>query len=464
MFSELRAHAQRRGIAAFLACTAQFLSALNMGIGPLMIPSVAADLGFGPVGQAWVVSGYALAFAGFVLLGGRLADVFGGGRTLMLGYAAAMLSACAATIAPSTAIMIGARIGQGVGAAITVPAALAILATSQRGLSGRSRVLALFAASGGIGFGLGLAAGGLAADTVGWRWLFGCVAVLSALLVALTFVFVERTKRSQSRLNIWPSIWAAVGLVLIAYAVTIGPSSEGMGRASLVAALAGACLLAIFVRSQVRASDPIMPPELWARPHFALSIIATALIYGAWVSAYYFAALFLQDSLGLSATAAALVMAPLAFGAAAGSRIAAMILPRVSSPAILIAVGSIECAASITLLATPGLTSPWAIVLLLTLVVGGQTVAFVSLNVVALSVAEVSEMGMVGSVFNASCQVGGGFAVGILAAIASEFSGSAIADGYRVAFLCAALLALGAGIVASGSRIKRRQAVEVAPP
>lgn len=464
MFVELRAHAERRDIAIFLACTAQFLSALNMGIGPLMIPNVATDLGFGPVGQAWVVSGYALSFAGFVLLGGRLADIFGGGRTLMLGYAVAMASAFVATCAPSTAVMIGARIGQGVGAALTVPAALAILATSRSGLPGRSRVLALFAASGGAGFGLGLAAGGLAADTIGWRWLFGEIGALSALLTVLTFVLVGRSRRTPGRLSILPTIWAATGLMLLAYAVTIGPSGESMGWLSLAAGIVGVCLLAIFVGSQARAREPIMPLELWTRPHFALSIISAALIYGAWVSTYYFAALFMQDALGLSATATALFMAPLAFGAAAGSRIAAMLLPTVSSPAKLIASGSIMCAASIVLLATPGLSSPWVVVLLLMLVVGSQTVAFVSLNLVALSVAAVGEMGLTGSVFNASSQVGGGFAVGILSVVANEFSSSTMDVGYRVTFICASLLALGAGLIALCSRSRRKQAAEPAQP
>ncbi|WP_179377925.1 MFS transporter [Rhodococcus sp. ACS1] len=448
MFGLRRGQLDPRKLAVFLACAAQFLSALNMGIGPLMIPRLSADLGFGQVEQAWVVSGYALAFAGFVLLGGRLADVFGGARIVTLGFYVATLSAAVAACSPTTTVLIGARIGQGLGAALTVPAALAIIATTHQELSGRSRALATFAASGAVGFGLGLACGGLAADTIGWRWLFVALGLVSAVLAVSTTVAVRRTQRKALPVSLWSSVSSAAGLMLVAYAVTVGSSGQGAHLSTVIAGGTGLCFLGLFLWSQGRSQSPIMPLELWTRPGFALNIVSTALIYGAWVSAYYFAALLLQDVLGLSGTAAALFMAPLALGATAGSRIAGVLLPRVARPARLILSGSFVCAVATGLLALPSLCHPWLIVILLSVVVAGQSTAFVALNVEVLAGASVDEVGLIGSVFNAGCQVGGGMAVGTLAALSQAVGGAEIVIGCRVAFLCAAALALLAGIAA----------------
>ncbi|WP_257016369.1 MFS transporter [Rhodococcus sp. ACS1] len=435
------------GAAVLLACAAQFLSALNMGVAPLLVSPLSADLGFGAVGQSWMVSGYALAFAGFVLLGGRLTDVFGGGRMLAVGYAVAAVSALLAACSPTGTVMIGARIAQGIGAALTVPAALGIIATTHQELAARSRALAAFAGSGAVGFGLGLAFGGLAADTVGWRWLFAALGGISALLTVLTVALVERRKRSLHRVSIWGSVLSAAGLMLLAYAVTIG-AKQGFQLSTLGAGLAGICVLAAFVMGQSRSRSPIMPIEIWSRPGFAVNVGSTTLLYGAWVSAYYFAALMLREVLGLSATTAALVMAPLAIGAAIGSRTASVALPRLARPSTLILIGCMMCALSIACLAIPALAQPWVVVVVLTLVVTGQAAAFVSLNVATLSVAGPDEAGLAGALFNAGCQVGGGLAVSFLAAFSQVLSGGDIAGGYRVALLGAALLALSAGLVA----------------
>ncbi|MGW8813036.1 MFS transporter [Gordonia terrae] len=463
MSGRIRNCAQRHGLAIFLACAAQFLSALNMGIGPLMIPQMASDLGFGPIAQAWVVSGYALAFAGFVLIGGRLADVFGGGWVLLVGYALASTSAAVAALSHTTVFLIGARIGQGAGAALTVPAALTIIVTARSGSSDRSRMLALFAGAGGVGFGVGMAVGGLASDTVGWRPMFAAVAVLSALLAALTLVLIDGRPRSSVRLGIWPGVCAAAGLLLLAYAVTVGASSEGLGRSTVIAVAAGGLLFAIFVVSQAQSTDPIMPLSLWTRPGFTVSIIAATLAYAAWVSCYYFSALSLQQVLGLSGTAAACVMAPIGFGAALGSHLAARVLPRASSPRLLIVAGAVLYAMAIALLAVPGLQNPWSVVLVLAVVVGGHTAAYVGLNTVAFSAGDVGEYGVIGSIFNASSQIGGGLAVALLAVVAVSVAGGDPELGYRATFLVASGLALASGAVIACTRLPKTRATAATP-
>ncbi|PWU61082.1 hypothetical protein DLE60_07665 [Micromonospora globispora] len=378
------------------------------------------------------------------------ADVFGGGRVLATGYALATMSALVAAAAPTGGVLIGARITQGVGAALTVPAALAIIAAARQDLAGRSRALASYAGSGAVGFGLGLAVGGLAADTIGWRWLFAALAAISALLTGLTVGWVQRRARSAGRVSVWGGVLSSAGLLLLAYTVTIG-AKQGFYGATVLCGVAGTGLIVAFVRTQVRSQSPIMPIGIWSRPGFALTIVSTMLLYGGWVSAYYFVALLLQGVLGLSAAAAALAMLPLALGAAIGSRTAGWLLPRVDQPRTVVFVGSLTCALAVAGLAIPAVDQVAIVVPVLLVVVTGQSAAFVAQNVTALSATDLDEAGLSGALFNAGCQVGSGMTVGSLAVLSDAVSGGSrpveAAAGYRAALLAAALLALVAGMI-----------------
>ncbi|ALJ21856.1 MFS transporter [Microbacterium sp. No. 7] len=433
------------------ATTAQFLNALHLGVAPLLVPSVQHELALHETQTAWIVAGYTLAFGALVLLGGRLADIHGGRTMLVLGMLGATAAALVAAAAPSGLVLIAGRVLAGAAAALTAPAAMEIIArTTDRGPA-RSHALGWFAAAGALGFGSGLVLGGWGADALGWRHVFLLLAVTALASLAMTLRWVPRRERAVSGpLGLWDSLTCCAGLLVFVHGVTISSRAGWLTVPTLGGIALGLALVALFVWRQSRSAAPLMPLEIWRAPGFWRVIVSTALIYGAWVGAYFFGALMLRDVLGMSATAASLAMLPTAAGAMFGSLFSAHVLPRLRRAESAIVGGSLVCGIGTIALALFGPAGgALAVVALLLVIVAGETSAFVAQNVTALALAPAGQEGLAGGLFTAACQIGGGLSVGLLSLVfaALPASGPAPEAAYAVTLTAAGTLAILAALV-----------------
>lgn len=236
-----------------------FLNILNLSSVNIALPDISADLEFSDAALPWVISAYALTFAGFLLVGGRLADLLGRRRVLAIGFAIFGIFTLADALATSPQALIAARGAQGIGAALTIPAALGILTTTFEEGAQRSRAIAAFAAAGAGGFACGLILGGVVTDALGWRWVFGLTVAPIALLWASTFFLLAAdttADRGEGGVDVPGAVTATIGLLGLLFGLTNAPEA-GWGAASTVTAFVAAFgMLAVFLWIQGRVREP----------------------------------------------------------------------------------------------------------------------------------------------------------------------------------------------------------------
>jgi len=446
-----------------LLCSAMFLNILNLSSVNIALPDIAADLDLGAANLPWVISAYAVTFAGFLLVGGRVADLRGRRRVLAVGFATFAVFTVGSAVAIGPATLIAARGLQGVGAAIIVPAALGILTTTFAQGAARSRALGAFAAAGAVGFGCGLILGGVVTDAVGWRWVFGLTAPLAVVVLALTFVLVPRDPdgRTAGSVDLAGALSATAGLLVLVYALTEAGSTGWAAPVTVAALVGGIALLALFLYLQRRVSEPLMPFRIWALPSFAPVVGVVFCLYGAWTGVVFFLALTLQNVVGYSPTEAGLALLPIALVGYAGSTLAGRLLPRVGPRRLLLA-GLAVFIAGIALMAFIDSRSPYwpHIVSAVTLAIAGNSLTFVACTATALGHAALDLKSLLGGVLTTSVQLGGGLGLTVVSAVAAPHiapgaTGEALLPGYHAAFWAAAAIAT-VGLLATVLFVRER--------
>lgn len=431
-----------------LLCSTMFINILNLSSVNIALPAIAVELDVGAATLPWVISAYAVAFAGFLLVGGRLADLYGRRRALTVGFLIFVVFTIVDAVATSATLLIAARALQGIGAALTIPAALGILAMTFAEGAARSRALAAFAAAGAVGFGCGLLLGGVVTDTVGWRWVFGLTALAVAVLLTMTFVLVppDPPDRAKGRVDLPGALTATAGLLIVVHALTRAADVGWNTPATLVGLMAGIVLLALFLILQARVSDPLMPFHVWTQPNFAPSLAVAFFLYAAWTGVVLFLALTLQHVIGYSPTEAGLALLPIAIGGYVGSTLAGRLLPR-AGPRRLAALGMTVLLAGIVLMAfLDSRSGYWPhIALAVTLAITGNSVTYVTCTATALAHGNRDEDSLLGGLFNTSVQTGGGVGIAVIGAVAATRiapgdTGHALLPGYRAAFWTAAVI------------------------
>lgn len=434
-------------------CSTMFFNILTLSSVNIALPDIADDLDVSAATLPWVISAYALSFAGFLLVGGRVADLVGRRRVLAAGFTIFATFTVMDALATSPAMLIAARGLQGIGAAITIPAALGILATTFTQGPARSRALAAFGAAGAVGFGCGLLIGGVVTDALGWRWVFGLTAPPVAVLLALTFVLVPRDPDvATGHVELPGALTATTGLVSIVFALTRAGEAGWASLATLAALVGGIALLTVFVVQQRRVPEPLVPAHVWSLPNFTPVMAIAFCLYAAWTGVVYFLALTLQNVLDYSPTEAGLALLPIAVGGFAGSTLAGRLLPR-TGPRRLLALGLSSYIIGIVAMAFIDAETPYwpHIFLALTLAIAGNSVTFVSATATALAHSDPGEESLLGGLFNTSLQVGGGVGLALVSAVATAQldpgdAGDALLPGYHAAFWAAS--AIGAAALA----------------
>ncbi len=431
---------------------------LDAAIVNVALPSIRQDLGFTPTGLAWVINGYLLTFAGFMLLGGRAADLFGHRRMLTAGLLLFSASSLVAGLATAPEVLVAARLAQGIGAAMLAPATLAVINTNFTEKHERARAFGAWAAAGGVGGMAGAIAGGALTTGLSWRWVFLINVPIGAVLIAVAIVSLAGTRTARrDKLDLTGAVTGTAGLATLIYGV-MQSANHGWASVRVVGpTLAGLVLLVVFTVVEARfATQPIMPPRLFRTRGVAAGNVMLLLFGAISIAMWYFTSLFLQNVLGYSPLGAGLGQTPAAVTFMVTARLAAALLPRTGVRPLVLA-GSSCFLAGFGWLAHAHATSGYiASVLGPTLLIAvGIGLTFPTLMAAATANAPHSDAGIIGGLANTASQVGGAVGLAVLATAASATTGmgvgrhsrAALAAGYDRVFLIAAGLGLAIAVV-----------------
>jgi MFS family permease len=429
----------RAGAAVWLAFAALALGQLLVDIDDVVLnialPSIAGDVAMPAATVPWAVNAYLLAFGGLLLLGGRLADRYGHRSALLVGVGVFVAASVAGAVASTPALVVLARGGQGLAAALLAPAAMSLLVHTFPEPEQRATALGLWGAVTGLGAVAGLVIGGVVTEHLGWRWIFGGNAVV-AVLVGLSVLALLPSGTGDRRVAIDPvPAVAAVGAVLATVWALHGTLEHGWVSAHTAGWLGAATLAAGLALVLGRRSPaPLVPPSLLRDRSVLVADASGALVGAALLGTFYFVSLHLQQVLGYSPLHAGWSYLPLVAGLVLAAGAGSSAVPRLGARPVL-AAGMATCAAGLVLLGRLGITPTpgpfWSTLLPGLLVTGlGLGLAFVSLTSTALpGGAGTRDGGAAGGLYNTALQLGGAIGLAVLAAVAGGRTDALLADG-----------------------------------
>ncbi|MBV9423779.1 MAG: MFS transporter [Solirubrobacterales bacterium] len=449
-----------------LSCLAQFMVILDVSVVNVALPKIRGALGFTEQDLQWVVNAYTVTFAGFLLLGGRAADLLGRRRVFVSGLVLFALASLAGGLAGSQGVLIAARAVQGLGGAVVAPASLSILTTTFQEGPARNRAVGIWGAMGGAGGAAGVLLGGVLTDIAGWRWiLFINVPIgLIAALLALRFIVESRSEGSTRNFDLLGAVTATVGLSLLVLGI-VRTDVTGWGSAQALGLIAGGlALLLVFVAIEGRfAKAPLMPLRIFASRTLTAANVVMLLVGAASFGMWFFLSLYLQQVLGYSPIRAGLAFLPMTVCIIVGSTLASRAVARVGAKPLLVAGLAFQAAglALFTGLSADGsyLGDVLAPSLLTAIGIG---CAFVPVTIAAVAGVARREAGLASGLVNTSRLVGGALGLAILAALATSRTNGdlrhggagahavhvALTNGFQLAFAVAAGFAVVGGLVA----------------
>jgi EmrB/QacA subfamily drug resistance transporter len=453
--TEARDFAERRWLALGLLCVAQFVVVLDASIVNVALPSIGKALDFSQENLSWVVNAYVLTFGGFLLLGGRLADLLGRRRVFIFGL---VLFALVGGFSNSDSMLIAARAVQGLGAAILSPSALSIVTTTFRDGAERNKALGVWGAVAGSGGAAGVLLGGVLTDGLGWEWvLWVNVPIgIGAALLAPTLVAESRAEGDRRAFDVAGALSVTAGLSVLVYAL-VDATDAGWGSTQTVGLLALAvALLVAFVAIELRSPQPLVPFRIFRLRTLTGANVVGILIGASLFSMFFFISLYMQQVLGYSAIHAGLSYLPLALTIIVTAGVASQLVTKVGFKPVL-AAGMVFIAAGLIWFGQVSVGGSF-----LTDILGpsllaaiGLGLAFVTSTIAAVSGVDEHEAGLASGLINTSQQVGGALGLAILATVANtttnNASGShvhALTEGFQTAFLAGAAFAI-IGLIAT---------------
>jgi EmrB/QacA subfamily drug resistance transporter len=451
-----------------LACVAQFMVVLDVSIVNVALPQIGRELHYSSVGLQWVVNAYVLTFAGFLLLGGRAADLFGRKRVFIAGLGLFSLASLAGGLAQTAGQLTAARAVQGLGGAILSPATLTIITTTFSDGHSRTRAIGIWSSVAGAGGATGAVFGGILTGYLGWRWvLFVNVPIGVAAIALSAAVLTEARRPSAGKLDIAGALTATGGLALLVYAI-VSTDTHPWGSGRTVALLAAAALiLGVFVLIEARfASAPLMPLSLFRSRSLSTANLTMLLLGACFFSMWYFLTLYLQEVHGYSPLKAGLLFLPMGLAIIAGAQVSIRLIARLGAPQVL-TMGLFLAAAGFVWIAQLHASSTYlASVLPGTLMTSfGVGLSFTPLAQTATSGVPFQLAGLASGLLNTSRQVGGSIGLAALATLATAHTHAvihttsvkqALTSGYDRAFLMASIVTLVALAVAfSLPRVRR---------
>ena len=461
-----------------VACMAQFMVLLDATVVNIALPSVQRALHFSPANLQWVVNGYTLIFGGFLLLGGRAADLLGRKRLFVAGVVLFSVASLINGFAQSSGMLIAGRALQGLGGALVSPAALAIITTTFTDGEERTKALGVWSAIAASGAAVGLLLGGALTDLASWRWVFFVNVPVGIITVAMALRYVAESRVEVERrsFDLLGAVTVTGGLVVLVYAIvkaqTFGwgsPRTIGLGAAALA-------LLAAFVWIEGRSAAPLMRLDIFRIRALAVADSVLLLVASGMFGMFFFASLYVQEILGYSPLRAGLAFLPVTAGIMIGAGLAQQLIKRVGVRNVSLAGIALAAAGMFVLTQVPvhGSYAGNLLVGLLPMSLG-MGLVFVPITLLGTSGVREEDAGLASGMFNTSQQVGGSLGLAILSTLAASqtarvLSGTspeavlaARVSGYHVAFLAAGImLAAGAVILAVALRKTHMREVEAA--
>ena len=472
--------AARKSTILAIACLGQFMVILDVAIVTVALPAMRSDLGFSATGLQWVVNAYTLTFAGFLLLGGRAADLFGRRRILLAGLALFTAASLVCGLAPGPETLVAARAVQGLGAAVLSPATLTILTTTFTEPAERARALGIWSAALASGGATGALLGGILTDTLSWRWIFLVNVPVGVLgIVAARAVLAERRGEGTRSLDVAGALLVTGSLTALVYGL-VRTDVIGWGSPATAAALAiAAVLMAGFLVVETRvATSPLVPLRMLRVPSLAGANLAMLCVGGSMFAMWYFASLYLQGVLGESPLRAGLAFLPASLAVIAGAQLGARLVSRLGPRRVLV-VAPLVIAAGLAWMSRISADGSYATDILGPIVVAafGLGLSFPPGTYAATAGVAPRDAGLASGLVNSTRQIGGAVGLAALATIAVHETARALADhhapadalvaGYGRAFLVGAGIALAASLSAlliPGVARGRREAAAPASP
>jgi EmrB/QacA subfamily drug resistance transporter len=450
----------RRGIAILLLLSlVQFMDVLDASILNIALPSIKDDLGFSQQNLQWVVNGYILTYGGFLLLGGRMADLLGRRRVLVTGLLVFAGASLTGGLAHTESLLIGARFAQGLGAAMLSPAALSTLTSTFRSARDRNTALGVWAAVSGIGGAAGVLFGGVLTEGPGWRWVLFVNVPFSAIALVGAFVLLKG-ERIRARLANFDALGAFLvtgGMLLLVYALVKAPD-VGWGATRTIAELAGsAVILAAFVANELRVANPLVPLSILRVRGIAAADATQMVALAGFLPMFFFLTLYMQTVLQYSPIQTGVAYLPLTGGFIIAASICSQLFARIGTKPVVLA-GIVIAAGGLYWLSRIPVGGSYVSDILpgLLVVSIGMGGVFTGLTTAANAGVGEEKTGLAAGLLNTGQQLGAALGLAILSALATARTNSLLHDGfaqaathgYQRALMVGSALVFVAGIVA----------------
>jgi EmrB/QacA subfamily drug resistance transporter len=413
------------GIALTIISAAQLMVVLDGTIVNIALPHIQKDLSFSQANLAWVVNAYTLAFGGLLLLGGRAGDLLGRRKVFMTGVVVFAFASLLGGIAQTEGQLIGARVLQGVGAAIASPTALSLITTTFPAGPPRNRAFAVYAAMSGAGAAIGLILGG-ALTEISWRWTFFINVPIGLLVVVLAPIYLRESERQRGRFDVAGAVTGTAGLVSLVYGLThAAPPGSWSDSTTITYLVVGVVLLAAFLVIEARSHHALMPFRVLANRNRAVTYLAMLAIGSGLFSMFYFLGQYIQVVLGYSSILTGVAFLPFSFGIVGAAQLASFLVPRVDARWIA-GTGALLAALGIFLLSGLSVRSSYFPDLLVPVVIIsiGMGLVFVPLTLTAVVGVPKEDTGIASAVLNTMQQIGGAIGLATLSTVAVNASTS----------------------------------------
>jgi EmrB/QacA subfamily drug resistance transporter len=443
---------------------AQFMVVLDATIVNVALPSIQRGLHFSADSLQWVVNGYTLAFGGFLLLGGRAADLFGRKRLFIAGIALFSAASLINGLAGSAGVLVAGRALQGLGGALVSPAALSVLTTTFAEGAERTKALSVWSAVAVGGGAVGLLLGGVLTDLLSWQWIFfvNVPVGVGAIALAMRFVPESRAPGVGRGVDIGGAVAVTAGLMVLVYAIVNARTAGWISGPTLALGALAVALLTAFVWLELRLRHPLIRLGIFRMRSLTTANVVMLLVAAGMFAMFFFASIYVQEVLGYTPLKAGLAFLPVTAGIIAGAGLSQQLIQRVGVRAVGVAGMAIAAAGLLMLSRIPVAGTYLGDLLpgLMTMSIG-MGLTFVPITLIATTNVEAADAGLASGLLNTAQQLGGALGLAVLSTLAanatssqllslgtapsSTATASALVAGYHVAFLA------GAGLMAAGS-------------
>jgi EmrB/QacA subfamily drug resistance transporter len=427
--------ATRRGVQILmLVCVVQFMDVVDTAILNVALPSIERDLHFTQQSLQWVISGYLVSYGGFLLLGGRASDLLGKRRMLLTGTALFALFSLCGALAPTSDVLVVARLAQGLGAAIMAPAGLAILMTTFHGAA-RNKALGAWGAMSALGAAAGIFFGGVLSEGPGWRWVLLvnvpiCVALVAA---ALRLLARDHLARREGRFDLNGAALVTIGMLVGLHALIEAPD-RGWGTARTVGELVTAgLLLAGFVVNETRVAQPLFPLSLLRVRGIAAADLIQLAAFGGFTGSFFFLTLYMQNVLGYSPVQGGSAYLPVTVVIMVTAGVCSVLVGRTGTRPIIV-ISALVASGGMFLLSRIPVDGSYSSDLLPGLLVMGVGLGALLVTVTSAANAGVppEQAGLAAGLLNTSQQIGTALAIAAFSALATSHTKHLLASGDHV--------------------------------